>query len=121
MAVDEWTKAKFQEVSKTVETVADFTNTLSDDIAALQGDVARIKIWAATMLSAQIEAAATELRNEISDVLSAAHQTARTRAEEATKTLDDLEKLLSAGPAKTIRVVRDGEGAIVGGLVHEIH
>jgi hypothetical protein len=119
--MDELTKARFREHGDALETVTKFANSTADDVARLENELSKLKVWAATMMKAQIEAAATELRNEISDVLSAAHETARTRAEEATKTLHDLETLMSAGPAKTIRVVRDGEGAIVGGLVHEIH
>jgi len=117
--MDEPTKARFREHGDALETVTKFANSTADDVARLEDELSKIKVWAATMMKAQIEAAATELRNEISDVLSAAHQTARLRAEEATKTLHDLETLMTAGPAKSIRVVRDAEDRVVGALVHE--
>jgi hypothetical protein len=117
--MDELTKATFKEHSDTLKVVVNFTNDLSADVGKLQDDFARIKSWARTMLAAEIENAANELRVEISGTLAESVETARTRAKQAADELRDMEALLSAGPCKSVRLVHDSEGRAIGALIHQ--
>ncbi len=77
--MDELTKSRFKQQGDALETVAKFANELSDEIAKLKDDFARIKSWARGMLAAEIENAGNELRREMSGVMSQSIDDARTR------------------------------------------
>jgi hypothetical protein len=117
--MDELTKARFKEQSEVSETIAKFANGLADDVAKLQDELARVKAWARTMLRAELENAANELRVEIHGVLTEAHETAATRAKAAENELTAMESILSSGPSKSVRLVHDAEGRTIGALVHD--
>jgi hypothetical protein len=117
--MDEWTKSRFKEQGDALEVVTKFANDLSADVAKLQDDLARVKAWARTMLKAELENAANELKVEIHGVLSEAHETAATRAKAAENELIAMESILSSGPSKSVRLVHDAEGRAIGALIHE--
>jgi hypothetical protein len=72
------------------------------------------------MLAAEIESAAAELRSDVSGTLAESVETARTRAKAAADELHAIEGLLTSGPAKSIRLVHDGDGRAIGALVCDI-
>jgi len=117
--MDELTKARFREHGDALESVTKFANELSDELAKVKDDLARVKAWARTMLKAELENAGNELRVEIHGVLTEAHETARAKAKAAEDELEAMEKLLTSGPAKSVRLVHDSSGKTIGALVHE--
>jgi len=116
---NEWVKASFKEQGDAFEVMAKFCNDLSHQVTKLQDDLARVKAWARTMLRAELENAGNELRAEIHGVLTEAHETARAKAKAAEDELEAMEKLLTSGPSKSVRLVHDSEGRAIGALVHE--
>jgi hypothetical protein len=117
--MDEWTKSRFREHGDALETVTKFANELSDELAKVKDDLARVKAWARTILATEIENAGNELRVEISGVLAESVETARTRAKAAQDELESIQSLMTSGPAKSVRLVHDSEGRAIGALIHE--